>query len=66
MDNKELRALSPKELDERLAELRQKLFDLNRKKAVGSLENPLEVKGVRKEIARAETIKRERELGAKK
>ncbi|MCH3909695.1 MAG: 50S ribosomal protein L29 [Bacilli bacterium] len=62
MDIKEFRALSPKELDEKLAELRQKQFELSRQKAVGQLEHPDDVRGIRKDIAKAETVKHEREL----
>jgi len=62
MNIKEFRELSPKELDEKLAELRQRRFELNRKRAVGSLEHPEEIATVRKDIAKAETVKREREL----
>ncbi|MCQ2798941.1 MAG: 50S ribosomal protein L29 [Bacilli bacterium] len=62
MTVKELRELSIKELDERIAELHQKQFDLSRKAAVGTLETPTELRVVRKDIARAETVKREKEL----
>jgi large subunit ribosomal protein L29 len=65
MDIKEFRELSPKELDEKLAELRQKLFESSRQKAVGQLEHPDEIRLVRKDIAKAETVKRERELQLK-
>lgn len=62
MDIKEFRALTPKELDEKIAALRARQFELNRKRAVGSLEHPDEIRTVRKDIAKAETVKREREL----
>jgi large subunit ribosomal protein L29 len=65
MEIKEIRALSPKELDAKIAELHQKLFELSREKAVGQLEHPDEVRGIRKDIAKAETVKRERELQIK-
>ncbi len=65
MDIKEFRALSPKELDEKLASLRQRQFELSRKRAVGALEHPDEIAYVRKDIAKAETVKRERELQIK-
>jgi len=65
MDIKEFRELSPKELGEKIAELRQKQFELSRQKAVGQLEHPDEIKLVRKDIAKAETVKRERELQIK-
>ena len=65
MDIKEFRELSPKELGEKIAEFRQKQFELSRQKAVGQLEHPDEIKLVRKDIAKAETVKRERELQIK-
>ena len=58
----EFRELSVEELDEKLASLRQQLFELRRKQAVGQLENGSEIKAVRKDIAKAETVKRERAL----
>jgi large subunit ribosomal protein L29 len=62
MEIKEFRELSPKELDDKIATLRQQLFELRRKKAVGQLEHAEQVKGVRKDIAKAETVKRQRAL----
>ncbi len=62
MEIKEFRALSPEELEERLAELKQRRFELTRQKAVGQLEHPDEIRYIRKDIARAETVKRERAL----
>lgn len=62
MEIKELRELTPAELDEKIYELQTKLFELRRKKAVGQLEHGEEVRVVRKDIAKALTVKREREL----
>jgi large subunit ribosomal protein L29 len=62
MEIKDLRALSPKEIDEKIAALRQREFELSRQKAVGQVEHPEEIHNVRKDIAKAETVKREREL----
>jgi large subunit ribosomal protein L29 len=53
---------SPEELDQKIADLQQELFELRRKKAVGQLEHAEQVRSVRKDIAKAETMKREREL----
>ncbi len=61
----EVRELSTSELKEKLYSLKEQLFELRRKKAVGSLERGEEVIGVRKDIARVETILRERELQGK-
>lgn len=62
MEIKEFRAMEAKELDEKIAALRAQLFELRRKKAVGQLEHGEEIRVVRKDIAKAETVKREREL----
>jgi large subunit ribosomal protein L29 len=65
MEIKELRELSPKDLDAKIAELHQKQFELSRQKAVGQLEHPDQIKIIRKDLAKAETVKRERELQIK-
>jgi len=61
----ELRELSNEELNEKVYSLKEQLFNLRRKKAVGQLEHGEEMRRVRKDIAKAYTIKRERELGIK-
>ena len=66
MEVKEFRELSVKELDEKLYDLRAQLFELRRKKAVGQLERGEELRAVRKDIAKAETVKREKELNITK
>lgn len=65
MHIKEIRELTPEELDAHIATLRQKSFELNRKRAVGQLENGNEITTTRKELAKALTVKRERELQIK-
>ena len=62
MNVNELRELTPAELDAKIYELKQNLFELRRKKAVGSLERGEQVRIVRKQLAWAETVKRELEL----
>ena len=61
----EIRSKSTEELNETIYSLKEKLFDLRRKKAVGQLENLSEIKRVRKEIARCYTVLKEKELGVK-
>ena len=61
----EVRELSTNELKEKLYSLKEQLFELRRKKAVGNLERGEEVTGVRKDIARVNMVLRERELQAK-
>ena len=58
----EVRELSTEELNEKLYALREQLFELRRKKAVGALEHGEEVARVRKDIARVLMVLREREL----
>jgi len=61
----EVRELSTAELKEKLYSLKEQLFELRRKKAVGALERPEEVIGVRKDIARVNMVIREREIQGK-
>ncbi len=61
----EFRELSNEELNEKIYLLKEELFNLRRKKAVGQLEHGEQVNRVRKDIARALMVKRERELGIK-
>ena len=65
MKVKELRELTSEELNNKIYSLKEELFNLRRKKAVGQLEHGEEVRRVRKDIARAYMVQRERELGIK-
>lgn len=58
----ELRELSTAELEEKLAQSKQELFNLRFQKAINQLENPKRIGDVKKTIARTLTIIREREL----
>ena len=59
----QLRNVSPEELDAKLAEAKEELFNLRFQGATGQLESHGRLRAVRKEIARIYTVKRERELG---
>ena len=61
----EVREMSTSELKEKLYSLKERLFELRRKKAVGALERGEDVKDVRKDIARVNMVLRERELQGK-
>jgi len=61
----DLRELTDAELNEKIYSLKEELFNLRRRKAVGQLEHGEEVRRVRKDIARAYMVQRERELGVK-
>jgi len=58
----ELRELSDDELDTKLAEAKEELFNLRFQLVTGQLDNPMAIKTMRKEIARILTVIREREL----
>ena len=60
----ELRNLETEELEGRLAEARQEAFNLRFQLVTGQLDNYSRIGQVRREVARIETILRERELAA--
>jgi len=60
----EIRELSDKELQEKVRELKEELFNLRFQMATGQLENPMRIREVRRSIARVKTVLRERELSA--
>ena len=60
MKAKELRELSVEELQQKRGDLREDLFRLKMRKAVAQLESPLRLRWLRRDIARVETILRER------
>lgn len=59
-----LRDLSDEELNKKVLDLKEELFNLRFQMATGQLENPMQLKQVRKDIARAKTVIREREIAA--
>ena len=60
---KDLRDLSNDELDQRLADTRQELFNLRFQSATGQLENTARLRLARHEIARILTVQQERADG---
>ena len=59
----ELRELDDDELDNRLREAKEELFNLRFQAATGQLESHGRLRTVKKDIARIYTVVRERELG---
>ena len=59
----DIKAMSNEELNNKVYLLKEQLFHLRRKKAVGQLEHAEQVRSIRKDIARIYTVLRERELG---
>ena len=60
----EIRDLSNQELQEKIRELKDELFNLRFQMATGQQENTMRLGDVRKGIARIKTVLRERELAA--
>ena len=60
----ELRELNDHELANRLREFREEIFNLRFQNATGQLEDTTRLNHVRKDIARCETLLREREIAA--
>ena len=57
-----IRELNETELEKKLADLKEELFNLRFQHAINQLENPMRLKAVKKEIAVVKTIIRENEL----
>ncbi len=61
----EIRNLSIEDLKNKLKDFKSELFNLRFQLAVNQLENPMRIKAVRKDIARVQTVIREKELSEK-
>lgn len=62
MKASEIKELTDKEIQERIQLEKETLARLNMNHAVSPLDNPMKIKETRKNIARLQTIKRQREL----
>jgi large subunit ribosomal protein L29 len=62
MKAKEWRDLGVKELETKMGQLRGELFTARIRKETGQLENTAKLRTLRREIARAETILREKQV----
>jgi large subunit ribosomal protein L29 len=60
----ELRELNDTELEHRLGEAKEELFNLRFQNATGQLDNVARIPQMRREVARIETLLREREIEA--
>jgi len=66
MKAKEIRDLNASEMDQKVAGLKEELFNLRFRFATGQLENPMRIREVKKAIARIKTIQRESEIKAQR
>lgn len=62
MKPSELRELTTLELETKLGDLKEELFNLRFQHATGQLENPMRIKEVKKTYARIKTIIQERAM----
>ena len=62
MKAKEIRDLNPEERQQKLADLKEELFNLRFQHEVGQIENPKRLKMAKCDIARLKTIIRETQL----
>lgn len=62
MKAKNLRDLTQDELNNKIVQLKEELFNLRFQLATGQLDNPMRLREVRRIIARTHTVIREREL----
>jgi large subunit ribosomal protein L29 len=62
MEAKELREMSSADLTRRLTELREEIGHLRLKRATSRLENPMKLRQTKRDLARVETILKEKAL----
>lgn len=66
MTAKEIRDLSPAEIQTKLRETREKLLQLRLRKQTGQVEKTHELRTLRKDIARLETVANQKKAAATK
>lgn len=62
----ELREMTAEELRQKKADIADEVFNLNMRKSVKALDNPLRLRTARREMARIDTILHEDEMGIRK
>lgn len=61
MKVKEIRELSTEEINKRLVEAKEELFNLRFQQATGTIEKPSRIRDLRHTVARMKTVLKERE-----
>lgn len=64
MKANKMKEMTSQELSEKMIELKNELFNLRFQLATGQLDNPLKIKAIKKDIARVNTILRQKEIQA--
>ena len=62
----ELREMTAEELRQKKADISEEVFNLNMRKSIKALDNPLRLRTARREMARIDTILHEDEIGIRK
>lgn len=62
MKVKEIRELTTEEINKKLVEAKEELFNLRFQQATGNLEKPSRLRDLRHTVARLKTVLREREI----
>ena len=62
MKVKEIRELSTEEINKKLVETKEELFNLRFQQATGNLEKPSRIRELRHTVARLKTVLKEREI----
>ncbi|MBQ3886494.1 MAG: 50S ribosomal protein L29 [Acutalibacteraceae bacterium] len=62
MKTSELREMTSAELNTKLQDLKEELFNLRFQLAINQLDNPMRISAVKKDIARVQTVIRQNEL----
>jgi large subunit ribosomal protein L29 len=65
MEARELREMSAEDLNQKLVSLREEIGHLKLQRATSRLENPMKLRETKRDLARVETILRERSRGQK-
>jgi large subunit ribosomal protein L29 len=65
MEAKDLREMSVEDLAQKRVELRDEIFHLRLRRGTGRLENPMKLRETKRDLARVETLLRERALQSK-
>ena len=63
MKIQDIRDLSTQEVEDKLKDLKEELFNLRFQNATNQLDNPMSIVSVKKDIARVKTVLKEKELG---
>ena len=63
MKIQDIRDLSTQELEDKIKDLKEELFNLRFQNATNQLDNPMRIVSVKKDIAKVKTVLKEKELG---